>query len=520
MGTRATAIFLIWALLSVTTVALRIRPAGAAGTVYILPDGSIDPPFSPIVRNGEVFTLVDNIGESLVVQRNGITLDGAGHLLLGSGQAAGVSLHSVVDVTVIGLCVSGFTVGIDLSSATSCIIAECQVSNNLNHGIQLAQSAGNHVLGSVISLNGGDGVHLEAASTVNEIGFNSISNCTMAGVNLHNSTGNTISNNHIAVNAVGITTYTSDNSSILGNLVEHCPSGGVRLQYTQYSIVAGNTIVENGWNGIFCGTAPNNMMFLNNLVDNFNQVLLINSPGNWDSGYPIGGNYWSDDAGEDLYRGPYQNETGHDGISDYPYYYNDNPLDHYPLMGPFGPTTGVGDNVTVFPLDTLGLVFDSIIEAGETFASRPATGYSPPAGHTMLQRYDIQTTAMVSGDILLRIIYGEPGESPLQSEPQLFLINGLRGDVDYDFDIDIFDLVYIAGAYGTTFEDPAFRPNADVDRDGDVDIFDIVITARNYGTSVPEEERYVDITTHVDAANHVIFGVAPHLSIFGVTRAN
>ncbi|HUV98012.1 MAG TPA: hypothetical protein VMW14_00735, partial [Candidatus Paceibacterota bacterium] len=146
--------------------------------------------------------------------------------------------------------------------------------------------------------------------------------------------------------------------------------------------------------------------------------------------------------------------------------------------------------------------------------------YPPPAGHTMLQRYDIQTTATVSGDILLRIIYGEPGESPLQPAPQLFLINGLRGDVDYDFDIDIFDLVYIAGAYGTNFEDPSFRPDADVDKDGDVDIFDIVITAGNYGTNIPEEERYVDITTHVDTENHVIFGVAPHLSIFGVTRQN
>jgi PKD repeat protein len=52
----------------------------------------------------------------------------------------------------------------------------------------------------------------------------------------------------------------------------------------------------------------------------------------WDDGYPSGGNYWNDYAGTDLYSGPYQNETGSDGIGDTWY-----PVgDHYPLMNQMG----------------------------------------------------------------------------------------------------------------------------------------------------------------------------------------
>jgi hypothetical protein len=61
----------------------------------------------------------------------------------------------------------------------------------------------------------------------------------------------------------------------------------------------------------------------------------------WDDGYPSGGNYWSfhsiggwDTEDIDIYRGPYQNETGSDGIVDTPVSLNQNNTDHYPLIIP------------------------------------------------------------------------------------------------------------------------------------------------------------------------------------------
>ena len=61
----------------------------------------------------------------------------------------------------------------------------------------------------------------------------------------------------------------------------------------------------------------------------------------------------------------------------------------------------------------------------------------------------------------------------------------LPGDVDADHDVDIFDIVRVAGIYGVNASDPLYQPNYDIDGDGDVDIFDVVIAAGNYGESEP-----------------------------------
>jgi len=56
----------------------------------------------------------------------------------------------------------------------------------------------------------------------------------------------------------------------------------------------------------------------------------------WDDGYPSGGNYWSDYNGTDMLSGPYQNESGSDGIGDAAYAIDTNNIDRYPLMNPWG----------------------------------------------------------------------------------------------------------------------------------------------------------------------------------------
>ena len=59
----------------------------------------------------------------------------------------------------------------------------------------------------------------------------------------------------------------------------------------------------------------------------------------------------------------------------------------------------------------------------------------------------------------------------------------LPGDVDGDRDVDIFDLVLVAGGYRIKPLGPKYDPNCDIDGDGDIDIFDIVVVAGNYGRS-------------------------------------
>lgn len=59
----------------------------------------------------------------------------------------------------------------------------------------------------------------------------------------------------------------------------------------------------------------------------------------------------------------------------------------------------------------------------------------------------------------------------------------LAGDVDADRDVDIYDIVRMAGVYGVSMPDARYDPNSDMDNDGDTDIYDIVIAAGNYGKS-------------------------------------
>jgi hypothetical protein len=59
----------------------------------------------------------------------------------------------------------------------------------------------------------------------------------------------------------------------------------------------------------------------------------------------------------------------------------------------------------------------------------------------------------------------------------------IAGDIDGDGDVDIFDIVIIADAYGSSEGEPKYNAICDIDGDGDVDIFDVVIAAGNYGES-------------------------------------
>lgn len=65
--------------------------------------------------------------------------------------------------------------------------------------------------------------------------------------------------------------------------------------------------------------------------NNAQQVYSHNVVNVWDDDYPSGGNYWSDYTGVNNFSGPYQNETGSDGIGDAPYIIDVNNRDQYPL---------------------------------------------------------------------------------------------------------------------------------------------------------------------------------------------
>ncbi len=108
---------------------------------------------------------------------------------------------------------------------------------------------------------------------------------------------------------------------------------GVQLYSSSNNVLINNVLLNNRY-GIYLTGGIDNTIYHNNFINNTIQASVTWSINTWDDGYPSGGNYWSDYTGADLYSGPYQDETGSDGIGDTPYAIDTRSMDRFPLMAP------------------------------------------------------------------------------------------------------------------------------------------------------------------------------------------
>ena len=225
-------------------------------------------------------------------------------------------------------------------------ISDNNMTNNMD-GIELYWSWNNSISGNNIRANERAGIRLWYYSNYNSVLGNNIANDEY-GIEVSESLNNTISGNNITANRQdGVWLYWSSNSSILGNNITANNRDGIGLYWSSnYNSVSRNNIVANNRHGIGLYDSLNNNFCHNNFIDNFLQVYIYTSgyANVWDDGYPSGGNYWSDyvRTGVDFLSGPFQNETGSDGIGDSAYWISPpstppelRQIDHYPLMGTF-----------------------------------------------------------------------------------------------------------------------------------------------------------------------------------------
>ena len=312
-------------LISMLTLAFNVQTVKASGTIYIRADGSIDPSTAPILSVGNVtYIFLDNINESIVVERDNIVVDGAGYTLQGTGthESKGINLWMRSNVTVKNVKINAFYWGIYLYGSSKNTISGNEVENN-SYGIRLEHSSNyNSVLGNNVTNNG--------------VGI----------MPYYSSTNNRIVGNNIARNTYGMDVYSSSNNSIFENNIETNGNGGIEIRVSSSNnSIYRNNVTENGY-GIFLVQSSNNKIY-HNFLNNTRQVYDISwdypsfppSINIWDDGYPSGGNYWSDYVGVD---------ADGDGIGDTPYDIDENNTDRYPLMHPWSSlpvhnmNTGVG----------------------------------------------------------------------------------------------------------------------------------------------------------------------------------
>jgi parallel beta-helix repeat protein len=259
-------------------------------------------------------------------------------------------------------------VGIELGSSSNHNnnVSENNVANN-SFGISIWLSSSNSIIGNKFinngiivqpgsypnsvennTVNGKPLVYLEGMSnyTVDDAGQVVLIRCdniTVEDLNLSRTdigielweTGNcTISGNNISANnfdGIDLWVYSSYNNIIGNNITANSADGIYLYTSSDYNSIIGNNITGNKLDGIeFYGFSSNNSVFHNNFINNAQQVSSSESVNVWDDGYPSGGNYWSDYNGTDIRSGPYQNETGSDGIGDTPYVIDANNKDRYP----------------------------------------------------------------------------------------------------------------------------------------------------------------------------------------------
>jgi parallel beta-helix repeat protein len=282
---------------------------------------------------------ITSSADGIVIERNNMTLNGAGFTLQGSGSNKGIYMSGRSNVTIKNTMIKTFQYGTYLASSPDNILSGNIITATSFCSVYLFNSSSNTLFENNVMNNSNLGIYLHSSSYNILSGNNITGNVNNQGIYLYSSLSNTISKNNVTNNWHGILCSYSDYNSISENSITENKKYGIYLRYSSYNRIYGNDIKDNLWQGIFLYLSSNyNHIYHNNFIDNTPyQAGSDQSMSSWDNGYPSGGNYWSDYTGVDLFMGPDQNETGSDGIGDTDYVIDSDNRDGYPLMDPWTP---------------------------------------------------------------------------------------------------------------------------------------------------------------------------------------
>ena len=266
-------------------------------------------------------------------------------------------------VNVISNVIENATSGINISRS-EVIFVEDNTINDTREGILLTHVEDSVMIKNSIS-NSSMGFNTDNV-TGSLLVENHLSECDI-GLEIRDSKLSSIINNEIMGGRIGISTFNLVDANIWENRISgaddtgiyvvgpfaasmleiidnHLMSNnaGIRIRNGTIMLVASNTIEKSSSFGLDLEARTTE-------IDVNGNVFMDNNPGGdqanddglsntWYLPWPAGGNFWSDYEGRDIYRGPFQDTPGMDGIGDEPH-----PIgglsgseDLYPLVNPSG----------------------------------------------------------------------------------------------------------------------------------------------------------------------------------------
>jgi parallel beta-helix repeat protein len=317
--------FLLIILLCTLVFSFKIKSVRAWEHIYIRADGSIDPPTAPITTTDNItYTLTANlVNQTINIERNNTVLDGNGHVLQAKGVGTGIDFENsdgqLRNVTIKNFHIDDFSYGISAFPEYGSFLLNKIFNNTFTsngYGLFLHHFHYSSITGNTF-VNNGRGVYL-TSSYGNEIHANNMTN-NARGIEIDNSAWNQVYHNFFLNN-----------------------TRAIRLTL-----------------------AVNQTFYHNNFV---NQPIPVDSDLShdfWNTSYPLGGNYWSHLNLTDIYSGPYQNESGSDGIGDSLYTVWDQAnIDYYPLVNPYWNPADINHDLKVD-------IFDVVLCAN-AYGSTPA----------------------------------------------------------------------------------------------------------------------------------------------------
>jgi len=415
------------------------------GTIYIRADGSIDPPDAPIstvdnityILTGDVTLTYD--ADGIVIERNNITFDGAGHTLQGKGEHTGITL------------------GIDLTGRSNVIVKNMHVRGFIG-AICLHNSSNNSIFGNYMA-NNDNGIYFELSSN-NIIYGNNIAASIGNGIHLYCSSGNIIYGNNITDNTDGICfEHSSNNKSYHNNIINN--TNQVSLSYDS----------ANVWDDGYPSGG--------NYWSDYSGIDEKNGPNQDQPG--------SDGIGDTPYIIDVDNRDRYPLMIPWVAQHDVAITNVASCKTVVSQGYSLNMNVTAANQGSYVESFFDVYVYASNLSSTYQIGLQTitlDPDETAVLTFTWNTHDLAKGNYTLWA-YAEPVVNETETADNTYtdgvVTISTQGDINADGIIDIFDITIVALAFGSKPGDSNWNPVADINNDGIVDIFDIVVVALHFG---------------------------------------